>query len=812
MDELRLAIRRLLKRPASTFASTATLACAIGAAAVTWSTLSAVLIHPLPVADPDSLFVVATESSGRTGPVVRTGFIYPTYEEVRESGAFAQSVAQWSGTHLLLVNLGDMPARTDVAFVTHDYFDVLGVRTTLGREFVIDDDRRGAVAVAVLTDRYWRHSFDGDPSVIGRTITVADKKVVIVGVLDPRFRGLNLAEKPDLYLPFHTIGDIGGGSTNYFAEAGHSSSPTAGTVIIGRLKQGATAQEATGKIIARRRAAGGPGSERTLLIPVNRAAVPAAARESIERFSRLLVVTVSLLVVIGCTTVGMLLLIRTDARRAEFAMCLALGASRTRLARGIALEGALLAVAGAILAVPVASWLMRLVQTFQLPGNVSVELLQLTVDRRVLAVCAGGSVFAVLVIALVAGAFGFRAQVGDALRSRSGATPRVSGRSTRALLVGAQVAVAVILLAGAGLFARSLMSALSLNTGLDMSRVVIGTVHLGAYGYTAERASDFFDALKVRLDASPAIRSMAFSRWEGGMSPAGKLMIDGQPRQFTSLVSYIRIDDDFFPTMDIRLASGRNFTGEDRSGSPPVAIVSDSLGRLLADGANPIDHVIEGFSSADKPVTVVGVATDVITNVTMMEPLIIYLPLSQGRPSVSRDVAALASADTAAARREILAATRALDRQVMPTPLRTLEERIGDQMAPQRLGGTVLGALGTIAVLLTLLGTYVLADSMATLRMREMGIRAALGATRRQLGAIVLSETVRLVGIGIVAGLGLAWLGANTIRSFLFQVRPLDPLTLGSVAALILLLALAVSLRAALRAARVDLSSVLKAE
>jgi putative ABC transport system permease protein len=356
------------------------------------------------------------------------------------------------------------------------------------------------------------------------------------------------------------------------------------------------------------------------------------------------------------------------------------------------------------------------------------------------------------------------------------------------------------------------MSALSLNTGLDMSRVVIGTVHLGAYGYTPERASDFFDVLKKRLDAAPTIRSIAFSRWEGGMSPAGKLMIDGQPRQFASLVSYIRIDDAFFRTMNIRLQSGRNFTGDDRPGSPPVAIVSDSLGRLLAGGASPIDHVIGGFSSTEQPVTVVGVATDVITNVTVMEPLIIYLPLSQARPSVSRDVAALASADTAAARREILAATRALDRQVMPTPLRTLEERIGDQMAPQRLGGTVLGALGTIAVLLTLLGTYVLADSMATLRMREMGIRAALGATRYQLGAIVLTETVRLVGIGIGAGLGAAWLGANTIRSFLFQIRPLDPVTLGSVAALILLLALTVSLRAALRAARVDLSSVLKAE
>ena len=377
-------------------------------------------------------------------------------------------------------------------------------------------------------------------------------------------------------------------------------------------------------------------------------------------------------------------------------MCMALGASRGQLARGIAIEGALLALAGAVAALPVASWLFGLVQAFQLPGNVSIELLELSLDRRVLAICTGASAAAVLLIAMVAGVFGFRAAVADALRSRSGATPRVAKRGTRATLVGAQVAVAVTLLAGAGLFARSLMSALSLNTGLDMSHVVIGSVHLEAYGYSPERATEFFDTLLNRLQRASAVRSVALSRWEGGMSPAGKLVIDGLPRRFPTLVSYVRVDEHYFRTLGIRITDGRGFGRDDRADGRRVAIVSESFGRLLANG------------------------------------------------------------------------------------------------------GSSLG--------------YVLADSMATMRMREMGIRAALGATRRQLGSMVLGETARLIGIGIVAGLGLAWLAANTVRSFLFQVQPLDPLTLGSVAAGILLLALLVSLRAALRAARVDLTAVLKAE
>ena len=493
-------------------------------------------------------------------------------------------------------------------------------------------------------------------------------------------------------------------------------------------------------------------------------------------------------------------------------MCMALGASRGQLARGIAIEGALLALAGAVAALPVASWLFGLVQAFQLPGNVSIELLELSLDRRVLAICTGASAAAVLLIAMVAGVFGFRAAVADALRSRSGATPRVAKRGTRATLVGAQVAVAVTLLAGAGLFARSLMSALSLNTGLDMSHVVIGSVHLEAYGYSPERATEFFDTLLNRLQRASAVRSVALSRWEGGMSPAGKLVIDGLPRRFPTLVSYVRVDEHYFRTLGIRITDGRGFGRDDRADGRRVAIVSESFGRLLANGGSSLGYVLEGFSAADKPLTVVGVASDVITNVTILEPLIIYLPISQGAAGTLRDLTASAAEDAADAQREILAAVRSLDPRVTPTALRTLEERLAEQMAPQRLGGTVLGALGTVAVLLTLLGTYVLADSMATMRMREMGIRAALGATRRQLGSMVLGETARLIGIGIVAGLGLAWLAANTVRSFLFQVQPLDPLTLGSVAAGILLLALLVSLRAALRAARVDLTAVLKAE
>jgi putative ABC transport system permease protein len=199
-----------------------------------------------------------------------------------------------------------------------------------------------------------------------------------------------------------------------------------------------------------------------------------------------------------------------------------------------------------------------------------------------------------------------------------------------------------------------------------------------------------------------------------------------------------------------------------------------------------------------------------VTRVSVLEPFDVYFPVEQMDPGLGRTLVVRAAGTSDAARREIIGAVKAIDPAVAPSTLITLEERIGQQMAPQRLGVMVLGALGIIAMLLTILGTYVVSESMAAMRMREMGIRAALGASRRQLGAIVMAETGRLVGFGLVVGLGLAWIGANTIRAFLFQVQPFDPLTLAAVAGTILTLALIVSVRPALRAARVDLGTVLK--
>jgi hypothetical protein len=301
-------------------------------------------------------------------------------------------------------------------------------------------------------------------------------------------------------------------------------------------------------------------------------------------------------------------------------------------------------------------------------------------------------------------------------------------------------------------------------------------------------------------------------RFVSGMGRGGKIAIDGESRAVPSLVTFNGIDERYFQTMGLSIVRGRNLTSADRAGSPRVAIVSESLGRFLARGGDPTGHRIGQSILRPDDMEVVGVVPDIITSVTALEPLVVYMPLAQLPATSHRQVVVRASTDAAAAVRDTLAVVKGME-PGLPQPLfTTIDERLGRQMSPQRFGATVMGALGAIATLLTLFGIYVLAESMSTLRRREIGVRAALGATRWNLSALVLTETTRLIALGLVTGLLLAWLGTSLIRSFLFGIEPFDPTTLIVVATAMLTLALAVSLGPALRASRVDLARVLREE
>jgi predicted permease len=814
LDEVRVALRRLANRPTASVVSIFALASGIGAAAVASSLMSAVLLKPVHIANPDRLMVVGTVYTGRGGGPARTSFshTYPTIAAVNDSGAF-QGVTAGGRWDVLIDEGGPLQSRS-AYFASQTFFEVTGAGLQIGRAFSTADDQRGAPPVAILSDRYWRRVFGGDRSVVGRLVKIGEVPVTVIGVTAASFRGLSLTDSPDIYLPLHIVGDLGNTSTNFFADTTRKESPTAWVTVLGRLKVDSSIEQSIARLNALPPAVRRGGS--FVVTDVNTAAVPEVAQEGMRGFGRLLAATVGLLLLIAGLTVGLLLLIRSEARQGEFAMCLALGASRLRVAAGIAIEGAMLSAGGAVLAVPVAWWLFGALRTYQLPGGVLIDRLDLTLDNGMLMVAAAGAIGATMLIALVAASFGFSANLAEALRTRAGGTPQVARRRTRSALVAAQVAVTLVLLAGATLLGQSLLAALRLNPGFETTRLVSGSVSLGGRDYTPERANEFFDALLARMDRSPSIRAASLMQSMGGMTTGGKLKVDGVFTPFPSFVAYVSVDDRYFPTMGMSVVTGRNFNNADRATSPLVIMVSESLGRLLARGGDPVGHQITESSAkigqAPDVATVVGVVPDIVTNVNILAPLAVYYTRAQRPPSLSSTLVVRASGDASVASADMLSAIREMDPTLAPAPFLTMEERIGRQMGPQRFGALVLGVLAVIAVLLTILGAYVLAESMAAMRQREIGIRAALGATRASLSSLLLTETLRLVGIGIVAGLGLTWLGAGTIRAFLYQVQPLDVTTLASVSAAILVLTLAVSMKPAIRTSRRDLARVLREE
>jgi predicted permease len=823
VDDIRFAIRRLCKDAGTTVAAVAALAFAIGAAMATWSLLSAVLLNPLPVVEPERLFEVSgprpSSSTGVSATIAEQwtpGHWYADLEAFRLSGAFA-GIAAVGVRQLLVVEPGDTPQNREVRFAAHDFFSTLGIGAARGRTFAESDDRRGAPPVAVLSHRYWRSVFNADPNVLGRTVTVGGTAATIVGVLPPGFRGLYLSQAPDLYLPLHIAGDMDRRQFNERDPLGPES--YFWIEIVGRLRPGETPAAATARLnalaclsLCPREASRGEVAPITLT-NVNIAAVPVFARAGTVQFATLLSTTVGLLLLIGCLTVGMLLLVRTEDRRDELAVRLALGATRGRLAAGIAAEAAILCALGALLAVPVALWFFYGVRAFQLPASIDLGRLELSLAFGPWLAVTGTALAVTIAIALLASLAGVVTAARSPVQSRALSTPRVTRRMPRTVLVASQVAITLVLVAGAGLFTRSLIEALTLNPTIPTGRIVTAFMR---YDYTGERAAAFTDELLERLRQNGAIESASLRLGGTFATPAGfKMTIDGVEREQPASSSSEAVDPSFFSTIGLPIISGRGFDGSDTAGSPPVVIVSESFARWIADGGSAIGRSLGPFRgrSSTTVADIVGVVPDLITEVGTTEPFIAYQPLAQvGRPGVSATLVLRAADDPGAAMREALAAARALNTRVTWLQMMTLDQRMAEQMNPQRFGIQVLGALGGIALLLTVLCTYVVAESTVVRRRRELGIRAALGARSAQLRALVLRDTARLVGVGLIAGLGLAFAGARLIRSLLYQVAPLDPVVLVTAAALIFGLALLVSLRPALATTRVDLTRSLREE
>jgi predicted permease len=817
--DIRYALRTLRRSPAFTLAAVLTLALGIGANTTIFSVVSAVLLRPPPqVREPERLVHVFT--SDYSGPRYGASS-YADYLDFRESAAGLSGLTAFAPSPLNF-STGGAASRVWGEEVSGNYFAVLGVAPALGRAFVPDVERtRAAEPVAVLSYALWQRAFGADSGVIGREVRVNGYPFTVIGVAPAHFHGSIRGVQADIWVPYVARGllsperTVGDGTADM--QRGDR-----GMFVIGRLAPGATLATAQASLdaIARRLHDAYPqywsdvhGESRVVtLVPERDSRVLPQLRGAVIGFFGLLMTVVALMLLICCANVANLLLVRAAGRRREVSVRLALGAGRARLVRQLLTETAVIAILGGVVGLLIAKWATGLLMAFQPPLPVPVAL-EISLDGRVLA-------FTALVSALTGFIAGAAPAVGaarlDLVSALKGSTsdsgPRRRRPALRNVLVVSQVATCVILLTMAGLLLRSLRAAQNADLGFDPSGIAIFSTELGNQGYDETRGRAFYDDLLRRVAALPSVRAVSLAERtplgldysRRGVGVEGYEPAQGEDMEFGANI----VGPGYLGLMHIPLERGRDFTETDRAGSLPVAIVNQSFARRFWPGEDPIGKRIRIGDSARE---VVGVARDSRTRSLDESPApYFYLPFLQYyQPNMTLEVrtAGDPAAMIPAIRREIAA----LDRD-LPVQSGTMEDALGLSLLPQRAGATLLGIFSVLGLVLASIGLYGVVAYAVAQRTRDLGIRVALGAEARDVYRVVLGHGVKLTMLGLLIGVGAALLLARLARGVLFGVSSTDPVTFGSVAAILAAVALLASFIPARRATRVDPMVALREE
>ena len=800
--DLRYAGRLLARTPGFTAVVVLTLALGIGANTAIFSVIDALLLRTLPVRDPQSLWLVSLEARDAAGGSRGPGgsLSYPIARALAEQRDLFASVGAFGGWRL---DVGPPEAVKPVpaAIVTGGFYETLGLEAQVGRLLQPGDDVPGAPAVAVISDGYWARQFSRQPDVVGRTLLVNGLAVPIVGVSPRGFTGATVGATADI---------------TFAAAALPQVSPDAASLlgpgnfwlrVLARPRDGVSVAEVTSRLDAvwprlapSVLAPHWPASHRAEVAAQVFRLTPGGTGWSFLRFLFrtplfVLMAIVGVVLLIACANVASLLLARASARQREIALRLALGAGRGRIVRQLLTEGGLLALAGAAVGIGLAwvasAFLVRLMSTRAMIIQIDVSP-NLRVLGFTLAVAVGTALLFAVVPALQATSAGPTGALA--------AGTRVSRSRSRGLaaLVSAQLALTLVLLAGAGLFLRTLLNLQRVDAGFDAERVVIAELdqrRLGARDVVAEIA-----ALPGVEAATLATHTpLSGATWSEPFVPAGRPL----PERDTAHA--IGAGPDYFATLRINLLAGRAFAATDTVGSPPVAIVNAAFARRFFPNRRDIvgERLAAKVRGTPTDLTIVGVAADTHTaGLKAKAPETVYLALAQlpGRGSVNVLVRGAGAGDLARLIEPVLqAATPGAPIEVQP-----LSAQVGASFVREQVLATLAAGFGGLALLLAGVGLYGLVAYRVAQRTQELGVRLALGARRAQLVGLVLADGGRLVALGLVIGIPAAWAASRWVRTLLFDVSPGDPLALGLAAAGLVLVALAAAFLPARRAASTD--------
>ncbi len=797
-QDVRFALRGIVKRPSFTAIVLATLALGIGASTAIFSIVDGILLRPLPYKNADRLLYVSESERGE-----RMSFAYPNYLDYRDRQQSFDSLACHQAAAFTI--LGELPRRVDGRLVCWNFFNVLGVQPQLGRLFTEADDRAGAPPVAILSDRLWRQQFGADPSAIGRMLRTNELTFTVVGVLPDGFR---LSRAEDVFAP---LGLTVTESSGWLDRGNHF-----GLYAIARLKPGVTLRQAQAEadhvFTDLRRAYPNTNSTNGGRLVLLRDRIVEVIRDTLVA----LMSAVGFLLLLACVNVANLLLARGAARQHELAVRTALGSTRGRLVRQLLVESTLLSLAGGVLGIFVAFWVLELLIALA-PADVP-RIQEVSLDRASLAFALGAS-------ALCGMAFGsfpaFQASAGGRLHllARASRTSSISPHRTRRVLMMVEVALALVLLAGCGLMARTMAGLHAVNPGFRSDHLLTARFSLGGEAWTTEKRIVFFDALLAKLTAVPGVTRAALtyslpiegSQWGSIFTVADKPV---PPRDQLPVAAFCPVSAGYFETMEIRALRGRLFDSRDADTAAKVIVVNNTLARRLWPGEDAVGKRLkQGWPEGNGPWReVIGVVDDVkLEGVDQDVPLQVFLPLKQ-EPGRSLAIVARTSVDPMTVARELEAAVQAVNRDVPLTKVQPMTALMSEAISRQRLSLVVLAVFAVVAVLVAAVGLYGVVAHSVTERTREIGVRMALGAEGRQVLRMFVRQGLVTAGIGTIAGLAGAAVLARALEKLLFGVAPSDPATLAVVSCLLLIVAGVACYIPARRAARIDPLTALRAE
>ena len=796
LQDLRYALRLMRRNKLMTIIAVCTLAIGIGANTSIFSLVYGVLLHPLPYPGSDRLVAVLERQ-----PKMVLSVAYPDYEDMRGHVNSFESMAGSQRASYNLTGMGDAE-RVQGRLVSASFFSTFGAQISIGRDFRPEDDREGAAPVTILSYGFWQRRFSGAQDALGKVITLNDKQYTVIGVAPAKFK---YGEGIELYTPLTAA------KAPMWGRGAH-----AGLVILGRLKPGVSIEQAQAElntlyhaIEAAHPHEGMPGRQASVnpLLDI--------FIGDVQRPLWIMFAAVGFMLLIACSNVAMLLLARATARQRELAIRSALGASRGMILRQLLTESVLLSIAGGILGIFVSGWGLSLLRAAK-PANLP-RVEEISLHPWVLAFTAGISVLTGILFGLIPALHGSKTSVNELIKdSASRGSSSRSGRS-RNVLVATEFAMALVLLIAAGLTIKSFVRLLSVNLGFVAENLTTFQLSL-PHKYEPAQAFNLLNRFREETAAIPQVQSAAYA--------------NGAPLVGTVSQSYFRSEDDmhdlkamhegvlnmttpeFLETMKIPLLRGRFLTHEDRAETQKVVVVDENLANEVFPGQDPIGRQIK-YGDFDKPtiLQIVGVVAHVkqygLDDATPVKTQL-YSPLVQAPADYLEDmlrqitVLVRSTSDTASLAHAMRAKLAQLDSTLPLYGVKTYDEVIQDETEVKRFTASLLAAFAVVALVLAAIGIYGVLSYAVEQRTREIGIRMALGASGAVVVRMIVSQAMRTVALGLLAGIIGALVLTRYMSAILYGVRSWDPVVFSGITGLLAAVALLASYIPARRATNVD--------